>query len=211
MAFWFVLQLVLGIITGVLIHELFEVLSGPEEVDASAFSLPFFGMVGVSSGFASYIGMSPLFVCVVAGVAFANISPHSERVYRGLARREHTLYVLFLLVAGCYWPFRGFSAWGWLALYIAIRALGKVLGSALSANTVLRSPELAGRNKIPWAWGIGLLPQGGLAIAMVVSYLWRFGNTAAAWAVTIVHVSVILNELVAPYFSFNLLRKADEA
>lgn len=207
---WLVFQVFLGILAGLLIEALFQVIiTDPDEPDTFAFSLPFFGMVGLFSGFSSYIGLSPLFVSVVAGITFANISQHSERVYTGLARREHTLYVLFLLMSGCYWPFDGFNAWGLLAVYMLVRMLGKLLGTLVSVKSFLSGPEFS--HRMPWNSGLGLLPQGGLAIAMVVSYLWRFGHHSAAWAVNIVHLSVILNELVAPYIFFSLLRKVDEA
>ena len=207
---WLTFQILLGVLAGILIEALFQViLTDPDEPDAFAFSLPFFGMVGLFSGFSSYIGLSPLFVSVVAGITFANISQHSERVYTGLARREHTLYVLFLLMSGCYWPFRGFSAWDLLAVYILVRLLGKLLGTFVSVKSLLSGPEFS--HRMPWNSGLGLMPQGGLAIAMVVSYLWRFGEQSAGWAVNIVHMAVILNELVAPYVFFNLLRKVDEA
>lgn len=204
--FWFVAQVLLGLGSGALIHALFEVVSTPEGTDPGVFALPFFGMVGLTSGFASYMGMSPLFVNVIAGISFANVSVHSERVYAGLARREHTVYVLFLLVSGCYWPFRGFNAFALLAIFIALRATGKVLGAWVATRAFL------GSNKNPpVTLGLGMLPQGGLAIAMVVNYLWSFGDSVAAWAINLVHISVILQEFVAPYLLFRFLRSVDEA
>ncbi|MGE0488101.1 MAG: cation:proton antiporter [Vulcanimicrobiota bacterium] len=207
---WFVLQVGVGVIGGVLTHWLHELVAGPEGGDPGAFSLAFFGVVGLTSGFASYLGLSPLFVNVVSGITFANVSFHSEMVFAGLARREHTVYVIFLLLAGCYWPFNGFTAFGMLALYIGARLLGKVAGSYLCANTFLRGPQFNMMSRVPPYFGLGLLPQGGLAIAMVMSYLWAFRGTAQAWAVNVVHLSVILNELVTPYLLFVILRGIDE-
>ncbi len=201
---WFVFQVALGLFAGWLTHHLHEVVTTAQGGDPEASTLAFFGMVGLTSGFASYLGLSPLFVNAVAGITFANVSHHSERVYSGLARREHTVYVLFLLVAGCYWPFPGFRAFDVLLLYMVTRAVGKIAGTYFASKAFLA--PIQPMREIPPHVGMGLLPQGGLAIAMIVSYLWEFGNTAQSWAINLVHLSVILNELASPYLLFRTLK-----
>jgi Kef-type K+ transport system membrane component KefB len=197
--FWFTVQVVLGAVFGWATDYLYHSIETSEgETDPGELTLVFFGMLCLSSGFAAYLGLSPLFVGVVSGFVFANHSEHVESLAGALAEKEHTVYVLFLLVSGCYWPFRGFNAWIPLLVYLLIRLLGKVVGSFVSRHMFLdeRSGEAS---KASEKFGLALVPQGGLAIAMVVSYLWTFSDSYAAWAINIVHISVIVNDLIAPY------------
>lgn len=198
-AFWFMVHLLVGTVFGVITHYLYETIeSAAGETDPGELTLVFFGMLSLTSGFAAYLDLSPLFVGVVSGLAFANISHHSDTLAAALAEREHTVYVLFLLVSGCYWPFQGFTAWLPLTLYLLVRLLGKIGGSLLARNLFLKETdaEAVGASQ---KFGLALIPQGGLAIAMVVSYLWSFKDFAAPWAINLVHISVIVNDLIAPY------------
>ena len=205
-AFWFLVHLVIGVVFGWVTDFLYHGIESAEgQTDPGELTLVFFGMLCLSSGFAAYLDLSPLFVGVVSGVVFANISEHSDSLANGLAEREHTVFVLFLLVSGCYWPFRGFTAWLPLGVYIGMRLLGKVLGSLFSRKVFLSSQEFESASASD-RFGLALIPQGGLAIAMVVSYLWSFSAVAAAWAINIVHISVIINDLLAPYLIKNLPR-----
>jgi Kef-type K+ transport system membrane component KefB len=197
--FWFAVQLVLGAVFGWVTDYLYHSIETSEgETDPGELTLVFFGMLCLSSGFAAYLGLSPLFVGVVSGMVFANHSEHVETLAGALAEKEHTVFVLFLLVSGCYWPFRGFNAWIPLLVYLVIRLLGKVVGSQLSRR-LFWNDDTGDESKASETFGLALVPQGGLAIAMVVSYLWTFSDSSAAWAINIVHISVIVNDLLAPY------------
>ena len=207
--FWFFVHLLIGLVFGWVTDFLYHSIESAEgQTDPGELTLVFFGMLCLSSGFAAYLDLSPLFVGVVSGVVFANISDHSDTLATALAEREHTVYVLFLMVSGCYWPFQGFSAWLPLAVYIAVRLLGKVLGSLFSRRVFLSDEDFESAFASD-RFGLALIPQGGLAIAMVVSYLWSFSTVAAAWAINIVHISVILNDLLAPYLIKNLPREEE--
>jgi Kef-type K+ transport system membrane component KefB len=204
--FWFVVQLVLGAVFGWITDYLYHSIETSEgKTDAGELTLVFFGMLCLSSGFAAYLSLSPLFVGVVSGLVFANSSQHVESLAGALAEKEHTVFVLFLLVSGCYWPFRNFDAWVPLVVYLVVRLLGKVLGSLVSRRLFWNEPR-DDDSKTSETFGLALVPQGGLAIAMVVSYLWSFADSSASWAINIVHISVIVNDLIAPY----LLKKVGE-
>lgn len=204
--FWFIVQLVLGAVFGWVTDYLYHSIETSEgETDAGELTLVFFGMLCLSSGFAAYLSLSPLFVGVVSGLVFANSSEHVESLAGALAEKEHTVFVLFLLVSGCYWPFRGFDAWLPLLVYLVVRLLGKVIGSFVSRRLFWGEPK-DDHSKASETFGLALVPQGGLAIAMVVSYLWSFSGSSAAWAINIVHISVIVNDLIAPY----LLKRVEE-
>lgn len=207
--FWFFVHLAVGGVFGWVTDYLYHSIESAEgKTDPGELTLVFFGMLCLSSGFASYLDLSPLFVGVVSGIVFANISDHSDSLATALAEREHTVFVLFLMVSGCYWPFRGFSAWLPLAVYVAVRLLGKVLGGLFSRKVFLSNEEFETASASD-RFGLALIPQGGLAIAMVVSYLWSFSGVAAAWAINIVHISVIANDLLAPYLIKSLPRDAE--
>ena len=204
--FWFIVQLVLGAVFGWITDYLYHSIETSEgKTDAGELTLVFFGMLCLSSGFAAYLSLSPLFVGVISGLVFANSSEHVESLAGALAEKEHTVFVLFLLVSGCYWPVRYFDAWVPLVVYLVVRLLGKVVGSLVSRRLFWNEPK-DDHSKASETFGLALVPQGGLAIAMVVSYLWSFADSSAAWAINIVHISVIVNDLIAPY----LLKKAGE-
>jgi Kef-type K+ transport system membrane component KefB len=198
--FWFTVQVVLGAVLGWVTDYLYHSIETADgKTDPGELTLVFFGMLCLSSGFAAYLQLSPLFVGVVMGMVFANHSEHAESLAGSLAEKEHTVFVLFLLVSGCNWPFRGFNAWLPLLVYLLVRIMGKVVGSFFSRRLFLSDEGQGDAHQASERFGLALVPQGGLAVAMVVSYMWSFSSSSAAWAINIVHISVIVNDLIAPY------------
>ena len=205
--FWFSVQVILGAVFGWVTDYLYHsIQTSKGETDPGELTIVFFGMLCLSSGFAAYLSLSPLFVCVVSGMVFANHSQHAESLAGSLAEKEHTVFVLFLLVSGCYWPIRGFSAWIPLLIYLLVRVVGKVGGSLFFQRVFLDDMSGKEGSKASERFGLALIPQGGLAIAMVVSYLFTYTEQSASWAINIVHFSVIVNDLIAPY----LMTKIEE-
>ncbi|MHC5022175.1 MAG: cation:proton antiporter domain-containing protein, partial [Planctomycetota bacterium] len=91
--------LLLSIAAGVLLALLLRLVMRPDLDDEHVF-LVLLGMLGMSSGVCEVLHLAPLGVGVLAGMIFANRSGEKERIYQVLANREHTLYVLFLVLAG---------------------------------------------------------------------------------------------------------------
>lgn len=197
--FWFALQIALGVIFGFLLRAL-----KLRELDDAAGGLVVFGVIGMSSGLCLYLHLSPLFVSAVTGMVVVNISEHSERIYDRVARREHALYVLFLLLSGCLWEVSTQDLGLLVMMYLTVRFAGKLLGTALAAGVTPRDWA------VPVSGGLGLISQGGLAIAMVVSYHWAFERYRLDWVVSTVLISVVIHELLAPWVELKLLRRYGE-
>jgi hypothetical protein len=85
--------------------------------------------------------------------------------------------------------------------FIALAAGGELRLAARIAGDELRAP--------PWL-GLGLLSQGGIVIAMVMSYYGRSTSPMTDVVVTAVLVAVIANELASPALATRVLRAAGE-
>jgi hypothetical protein len=195
----------LGVICGILFIWLTRPRPGVEEM-----VLFLLGIAAFASGAALELQLSPLFVSVTMGALVANISPDPQRVFRVLQDWEKPIYVVFLMLAGA---LLGFSTLWVLALavgYALVRGGGKVL-----ANFILIR-ALPVPRETPRRFGLGLIPQGGISLAMAISFVLTYRNQmmgqrdAADLLFAVVVVGVILSELSGPFFTKAILRRAGE-
>jgi Kef-type K+ transport system membrane component KefB len=161
-------------------------------------------MVLFSSGIALYFKLSPLFINAVMGFMVANLPGSKDRIFRLLVLLEKPFYLVFLILAGAVWHPE--SAWVLpiAALYLGLRFAGKLSGGFLAARaaTAVTRP--------PHALGLGLVAQGGMAIAMVMNYYQLSAAPVTDVVVTTVLIAVIANELAGPSLAVRLLRTAGE-
>lgn len=196
---WFALSLLIGAAMGFLLQLLTQVRCSEEEL--LIFVL---GAVAFSSGIALYLELSPLFITAIMGLLAANLPGSKERIFTLLAQLEKPFYIVFLILAGAIW--RPGSPWALpvAALYLALRLLGKVFGGYLAARVAVAEVR-------PPRWlGLGLVSQGGIAIAMVVNYYQLSSTAVTGVVVTTVLIAVIVNELASPALATRVLREAGE-
>ncbi|MFH2006354.1 MAG: cation:proton antiporter [bacterium] len=193
------IALAIGLIMGLLFHVLTQIRCTEEEL-----LIFVMGIILFAGGMAEYLKLSPLFVCMLTGITMANISNARDRIFFVLARLEHPFYVVLLILAGAIW--RVDTSWAWIfaALYLALRAAGKVTGGYLAPRAV--GVDIA----VPRRLGFGLISQGGIAVAIVLNYHLMYPSRYTSVVVTSVLLAVIINELVSPVFIRNLLRRAGE-
>lgn len=196
---WFAVQVGLGIIFGVLLKTL-----KLRDLDESAGDLMVFGVIGMSSGLCLYLHLSPLFVSAISAMVVVNISDRSEGIYQRVVRRERAFYVLFLLLSGCLWIVTP-NMFALLLAYVGSRFIGKTVGTAIAVQTLPKAWSL------PVKSGLGLISQGGLAIAMVVSYRWAFDAYLVDWVVGVVLSAVVLHEMLGPWVQLRLLQRLGES
>jgi multidrug transporter EmrE-like cation transporter len=202
---WIIAALGLGIICGILFLWLTRPRPGSEEM-----VLFLLGIAAFSSGAALQLQLSPLFVSVVMGSVVANLSPDPQRVFKVLQEWEKPIYVVFLLLAGALLNF----STPWIAVlalaYAVLRAAGKVLG-AMAMIRVLPLEVTP-----PKRFGLGLIPQGGISLAMAISAVLTYGGLmlngrdAADLLFAVVVLGVLLSELTGPFFTLNILKRAGE-
>ena len=87
---------------------------------------------------------------------------------------------------------------------MGLRVVGKVSGGYLALG-------VAGRDlRVPRRMGLGLISQGGIAVAIVINYQQVFPTSISNVVVTSVLTAVIINELISPTLTKNLLTRAGE-
>lgn len=193
----FLAAIALGAVLGLLSHWF---LPGSRELRKHAFVI-ILGMASLCAGAATMLGLSPLFVAVVGGAVFANLSPRKEDIYGLMARRESTLYAVFLIVAGSQMRLEASPLMlVMVPAYVIVRAAAKVLGARLGV-LVAGQPGTH-----PWL-GLGLLFQGGLGLVIAVQLDHWGGVPGSRLFLTIVALAVVLNDLLGAPLAYRVLRR----
>ena len=166
----------IGLICGLL----FTLFIGRED-DPNRLFLAAVGLVIFASGIGTALGISPLFVNLLAGLIVGSTSSHREQVRAQLDRLQHPLFVLIWVFAGALWA----PASGWLwafpfVYWLARLALRRVTARVAARTMVVPRIETA-------RLGNGLLGNGVLAVAIAVSLAQRFPH----WAGIIMNTVVI--------------------
>jgi hypothetical protein len=130
------------------------------------------GSVLLLGGIAAYLGLSALAAGLCAGFCWNLAGTEArDRIVRDLRYVQHPLTVALLIVAGARLGFStGLIVLLWL--YVALRTIGKLLGSYLSQRIALglRTPLLA---------GLRLAPPGVVGIAIALEALRLSGRSDA--------------------------------
>jgi hypothetical protein len=140
----------------------------------------------------------------------ANLSPDPDRVFRVLQEWEKPIYVVFLILAGALLEFPTFWVLPLAVFYAIVRAGGKLLGGVAMAR-IVRLPF-----PVPKRVGLGLLPQGGISLAMAISGVLTYagltleGIDGADFLFAVVVLGVILSELSGPFLTQRTLERAGE-
>jgi Kef-type K+ transport system membrane component KefB len=168
------------------------------------------GICALAAGLALQWALSPLFVSLVMGVVVANWGRHRHRVFALLERWEKPVYLSFLMLAGALLraPTLLLAA---LALgYVVLRAASKSVSAAALVSVMPFSFA------VPRRLGLGLIPQGGISLAMAVSGVLTYsglengGGAAEGGLFTIIVLGVMMSELAGPFLTVQLLRRAGE-
>jgi len=188
---WIVTPILLALIFGWLFYSLTRDRIGPQE-----FVLFLLGLALVLGGSNLVLGTSALFAAALTGMLIANVSPIRRRTFAALVAWEKPVHVLFLLLAG---SLLSLSSWLILPLLIAFLSLrigGKLLGGLPARRLVSPNPTVR-------QFGLALISQGGLSVAIAVSALLTLGTTIpdalpAALMFDVVVLGVMANELIGP-------------
>ncbi|MEZ4452815.1 MAG: cation:proton antiporter [Nannocystaceae bacterium] len=174
---------------GILIGLLFNLFIGRDR-DEMKIYVAALGSVIFAAGTGSALGVSPLVVNLIAGFVVSFTSRHAQRLEVTLTPVRHPILVLLRLFAGALWvPIAGLVWLLWLLppLYVATRFLARWFTTWASTwlfRKIPRVPRL----------GFGLVGQGGLAVAIAVSYAQRFPETAPI-ALTTILGGILLSDL----------------
>lgn len=198
-ALWVLASVAIGAISGVLFH----VFVGDED-DTQKLFVAVIGVVMLASGVAYALEMSPLMVCLVAGMVVANISPTASRLHEAVDKLGRPFTATLLLIAGAMWlPIPG-KLWVLPLIFI----LGRILVLRMAAFIATRRhPSIDPHTP---SLGNALLSQGALAAAIAVNYELSHNHDLNGVVVTCLLMSAVVNEIWSGWAMRRVLQRAGE-
>ncbi|MFP4015494.1 MAG: cation:proton antiporter [Halanaerobiales bacterium] len=153
--------------------------------------------------------LSPLITNMAIGFAYRNFTRKNPGVAEPMDTITIPLYALFFIIAGTEIQFDGIASVSFLilaAVYFGARIIGKVGGSWLGA-VIAKAPE-----KVRKYVGLGLLPQGGVAIALAYTVQQDFINAPEVGTLifNILLITAAMTEVVGPLATKYAITKAGE-
>ena len=165
------------------------------------------GAILLAGGLAISLKASHLLANMMLGFVVVNFVKHHEDLFVVVESIEEPIFGMFFMLAGAHMDFKVMQTAGLIALVIVLgRFSGKLLGSRFGAQ-ISRAPEAVKKYL-----GMALLPKAGVTVGLVLAAGEVFGDTYL-WEIMVNAVlgSVIINELMAPFFVRFALRRAGEA
>ncbi len=204
---WFFVAVGLGlaIVCGILFLWLVRVRPASEEL-----VLYLLGICAFAAGAALQWSLSPLFVAMIVGALVANLSRARRRVFVVMQRWERPVYVTFLLLAGALVQFPTWWVFPVAFAYALLRFSCKAVATAAVVSVIPFD------FRVPKTVGLGLIPQGGISLAMAVSGVLVYadlqfrGLDAEATLLAVIVIGVMLSELSGPFLVIRLLRGVGE-
>lgn len=192
---WIAIAIGIGMVGGWLFH-----LFLGEERSADRLFVALAGAVVLTTGAANYVGMSALLPGLLLGFILVNTSRQRDAVGKTLEQVDRPLYFLMLVCAGALWVPSATDVFVPVLAFLGLRGIGKVGGAYLAArfNNAL---EAFGPR-----WGLALVGQGGLAIALALDY----SLSPAAIAPNLVFTAALCSVLLTDVFSARLARDVVE-
>ncbi len=152
------------------------------------------GMVFFVSGAAFYFNLPPLYVCMVMGITFSNLTRRHERLYPVLISTEKPLYITLLILVGALWEFRLDSSIFVLVLvFLILRFLGHFLFLPL-LKRLLRFPF-----SLPCSFGLSLFSVGGLGIAYAISLKITYPIPITEVFLSVALWAIVVGEFLSPW------------
>ena len=182
---------------------LFGLFMGRER-DPNRIYLATVGLVTFASGVGAALGISPLFMNLLAGITVSATSPHAEQVRERLERLHHPLFVLLMVFAGAHWSPPVAGAWLLPGVYVVTRTLARRLVTQPTAVMFMETVPRARR------LGAGLLSQGIMAVAIGLYASRRFPEYSATILTTVLG-GILLSDLFADRLLREVLIDAGEA
>lgn len=152
------------------------------------------GLVFFVSGAAIYFNLLPLYVCMVMGITFSNLTRRHEKIYPVLLSTEKPLYIVLLILIGALWEFNlDYRIFVLMLLFLALQIVAHTLSIPLLGR-LLRFPF-----RLPPALGLSLLSYGGLGVAFAVSIKLAYPIELADVFLSTALLAIILDELLSPW------------
>ncbi len=192
-------SILLGLVMGLILALIAKQSSNRDELQAATLM-----SIGISTGISIALGLSPLLTCIVMGTMIVNISKKSRRVFDSIDDFISPVYILFFTLAGASLDLSILVSVGFIGFaYVLARAGGKMLGAWSGAKIMKANPM------VTKYLGLGLLPQGGISIGLLVLVRQQLPEFAVEIG-TIIMFSVLIYEVTGPIFAKLAIQKAGE-
>lgn len=162
------------------------------------------GLVFFTSGVAAYFNLPSLFVCMVLGMTYSNLTRIQEKIYPLLLSTEKPFYIIFLILIGALWDF---SVDYKIAVLVALLFVMKILGSTLPMRFFGRILRFS--FPLPSLFGFCFLSSGGIAIAFIVSWKLIYHLPLTDVFVSVALVTTVVSELLSPWFLKRAILRLD--
>ncbi|NLC53689.1 MAG: cation:proton antiporter, partial [Firmicutes bacterium] len=164
------------------------------------------GMIFLQAGLAEFLNLSALLAGMTMGCVAVNLlRRHSEELFRLVSTVDTPIYVLFFVLAGANLQLDLLAKVGLVGVaYIVSRIIGKV-GGATCGAIISKAPEVVRKYL-----GLGLIPQAGVAIGLTLLVQQDFPEIASM-VTTVILGSVVVYEIIGPFFAKMAIMKAGEA
>jgi hypothetical protein len=163
------------------------------------------GLVFFASGTAAYFNLPSLYVCMVLGITFSNLTRIQEKLYPLILSTEKPFYIIFLILIGALWEFNLDYR---IALLVVMLLILRVVGYSFplrSFGKILRFSF-----PLPAHFGLCFLSSGGIAIAFIVSLKLIYPLPLIDVFVSVALIATVLSELLGPWALKNSIIKLDK-
>ena len=190
-AYWIAFAIGSGALVGLVFLSLTRLRPAP---DGLGFALLATLLFGAGIGYAT--DLSPFVVCALAAVVIVNRSPWRRQLRQLLADWEHSIYAVFLVVAGALLTLP--TAWVFVAaLLLAALRVAARWASVRYARVALKITDVA-----PHV-GLATVAQGGAAMALGINSFIMYGGRpespgAGGAVLTTIVLAVAVAQLAAP-------------
>ena len=183
---WLIAISALGIILGFVLDSLIQ--PGCRQSEMLVFII---GFVAFTGGLAFYLQHSVIFLTTIIGTILAN-SSSARRLHAAIANLEKPIYILLLIYAGAISPIG--NSWNitLIACYVIVRFLAKFFSGYCTSKLFLYP------RKIPKTIGLGLISEGGMSLAIALSFVSIHPGPVADLIIFTVLLGIMISELISP-------------
>jgi len=194
-----VLALGVGFAVGIILCYLIPKIKGEDELLSSVIVSIF-----IAIGFAEFLNVSTLLVCMMIGITVSNFAHNSNRALNVINKVTPPIFIAFFTLSGVDLNLGALKYAGLMGIgYVVVRSIGKILGAYIGAR-------ITHSNKTVQKYlGLTLLPQAGVAIGLSMiaqTVMPTMGSTIR----TIILASTVIYELFGPFIAKTALIKAGE-
>ncbi len=152
------------------------------------------GLVFFVSGAAFYFNVPPLYVGMVLGIAYSNLTKIHEKLYPLLLSTEKPLYITFLILIGALWEIDlNTSILIFVGMLVILRIITYVIPLPVF-KVILNFPL-----PLPFRFGLCFLSSGGIGVAFAVSLKLIYPVPLTDVFLSIALLGILITEFLSPW------------